>query len=73
MDLNSIKDYVPYVVEMDTENIKTEQLPGQSQYINGISFFLADEDEIESVVQELFLEKPAEEEASAESNIVNEN
>lgn len=76
MDLNIIKDYVPYIVEINTENIKTEQLPGQSQYINGISFFLADEDEIETVVQDLFIEKPVEEEISeneVEANIVNEN
>lgn len=55
MNLNILKDYIPYAVEINTEEIKTEQLPGESKYINGISFFLADEGKIEEVVQELFL------------------
>ena len=29
---------------MNTENIKAKQLPGTAKYLNGISFFLADED-----------------------------
>ena len=49
-----LKDYIPYLVNMNTDNIKSAQLPGQSQYINGISFFLADEDEIDKVVEDLF-------------------
>ena len=58
MNLDTIKDYVPYMMEMNTDEIKTEQLPGESRLINGIWFFLADDDEIEEVVQELFLGKP---------------
>ena len=58
MDLNVLKDYVPYMMEMDTDTIKTEQLPGESKLINGIWFFLADDEEIEEVVQELFIGKP---------------
>ncbi|MDO5555966.1 MAG: LCP family protein [Clostridia bacterium] len=54
MDIKSLKDYIPYAVEMNTDNIKAEQLPGESKYINGISFFLADEEEIEKMVNELF-------------------
>ena len=54
MDLKMLKDYIPYLVNMNTDNIKSAQLPGQSQYINGISFFLADEDEIDKVVEDLF-------------------
>ena len=54
MDLSSLKDYIPYLVEIDTDSIKTEQLPGQSKYINGISFFLADDDETDEMVDDLF-------------------
>lgn len=70
MDLNMLKDYIPYAIEINTDEIKTEQLPGESQYINGISFFLADEDEIEEVVQELFLGKPEEEQNTDNSNTI---
>lgn len=54
MDFNLLKDYIPYAVNINADNIKTEQLPGQSDYINGISFFLADEEEIPEVVERLF-------------------
>ena len=64
MDLNLLKDYIPYAAELNMDEIKAEQLPGESKYINGISFFLADEDEIEEVVQELFLGVPETEETT---------
>lgn len=54
MNFASLKDYIPYVINMNTENIKAEQLPGQSEYINGISFFLADEEKTKTMVDELF-------------------
>lgn len=54
MNFKSLKDYIPYAVKMDTNNIKAEQLPGQAKYLNGLSFFLADEEEIKEVVDELF-------------------
>ena len=73
MDLNILKNYIPYIMEMDTETIKTEQLPGQAKYINGISFFLADEDETEEVVEELFFGKPKTEESKTEGNNINTN
>ncbi len=56
MDLNMLKDYIPYGMQMDLNNVKEKQLPGASEPINGIWFFLADEDETEEVVQELFLQ-----------------
>ena len=69
MNFNSLKDYIPYAVNLNTNNIKTKQLPGESERINGIWFFLADEDEIKEVVQELFLGTPT----TAEENTEIEN
>lgn len=54
MDLQILKDYIPYAINMNTDNIKTEQLPGEPKYINGISFFLHDEEETKEMVDELF-------------------
>lgn len=54
MNFQSLKDYIPYAIYMNTNNIKAEQLPGTSDYINGISFFLHDEDETETMINELF-------------------
>lgn len=54
MDLEILKDYIPYAVNMNIDNIRAEQLPGESKYIGGISFFLHDEDETKVIVDELF-------------------
>ena len=54
MNFEDLKDYIPYAINMNTDAIRAEQLPGQSDYINGISFFLHDEEETENMVNELF-------------------
>lgn len=54
MDFQSLKDYIPYAINMNTDNIKAEQLPGIPKYINGISFFLHDEEETKTMIDELF-------------------
>ena len=70
MDLNILKDYIPYMVQIDTETFKTEQLPGESDIQNGIWFFFHDEEETEEVVQELFFGKVPE--AEETQDVVNE-
>ena len=54
MNFQDLKDYIPYAIKMNTDNIKAKQLPGHSDYINGISFFLHDEEETKTMVDELF-------------------
>ena len=54
MNFGSLKDYIPYAINMNADEIKSEQLPGQSDYINGISFFLVDEEETKTMIDELF-------------------
>lgn len=72
MDLNILKDYVPYMIDIDTDTIKTEQLPGQAQYINGISFFLADEEKTKEIVEELFVSKTQEIETQEAEDVAEE-
>ena len=60
MDLNAIKDYLPYATKMNMDNIKVGRLPGKDELVNGIWFFFYDEEETEELVQELFLGKPEE-------------
>ena len=56
LDFNITKDYVPYVVEFNIENLKTEQLPGQSEQApNGLWIYSADEEKTAQIVDELFL------------------
>lgn len=54
VNLQNIKDYIPYAVNMNIENVRAEQLPGIPKYIGGISFFLHDEKETQKLVDEMF-------------------
>lgn len=54
LDFDAIKDYVPYAVNFNTDNLKTDKLPGVAQYINGWSFYKADKTETKELIQELF-------------------
>lgn len=54
MDFSELKDYIPYAINIDMNNIKTGQLPGESQVLNGSWFFLHNENETEELVNELF-------------------
>ena len=68
MNFDSLKDYIPYAMEMNADNIKTEQLPGTAEYINGISFFVYYEEETEEMVNELFHGITVEETAEEQNN-----
>ena len=64
MNLMELKDYIPYALEMNTDNVQTAQLPGESTVLNGSWFFLHDEDETEELVNKLF---------KSEENNISEN
>lgn len=70
MDLNYIKDYLPYAVSMNLDNIKTGKLPGQDELVNGIWFFFHDEDETQVLVDQLFngiIKQSTEEDVNSEN------
>lgn len=73
MNFKSLKDYIPYAININTDNIKAQQLPGTAKYLNGLSFFLADEEETQKTVDELFNGVTVNEEnGSEETNSVQE-
>lgn len=55
LDFNTIKDYVPYIVEFNVGNLKTEQLPGEPELCNGVWIYTADEQETARIIDEFFL------------------
>ena len=57
VDFEAIKDYLPYAVEFQTENILTATLPGVSEKCNGVWLYVADEAETEKLIQELFYDR----------------
>lgn len=59
VDFNVAKDYIPYAVEFNTENLLTATLPGENTNNNtsGTWIFVCNEEETESLIQELFYDR----------------
>ena len=73
IDFNAIKDYIPYAVEFNTEDLLTATLPGVSTNKNevGTWVYIHDEEETATLIQELFYDRDKEE-TSAESDTTSE-
>lgn len=56
IDLAVAKDYIPYAVNFNTENLKTGTLPGEPKKCNGVWLYIADKKETKEIVEELFME-----------------
>ena len=52
--LSVIKDYIPYAIEFNTENIQTGTLPGTNQKINGLWFLKANKTEAKQLINQMF-------------------
>ena len=64
IDFNVAKDYIPYVVEFNTENLLTDMLPGTTpdwEKTNGVSIFVYDKYETNKLIEELFHNRDIEE------------
>jgi len=64
--ISVMKDYVPYAIDFNMENIKTGTLPGTNQKINGLWFFKANKTETKELVSQMFEAEQVEEEAQQE-------
>ena len=70
IDWGVAKDYIAAATGFNTDNLKSEQLPGSTGYLNEVSFFFADETRTRQVVQSAFLTV---EDHSSETNTTDEN
>ena len=60
IDFNVLKDYIPYAVEFNTDNLLTETLPGTApdwSTTNNVSIFIVDKEETLKLIQELFYDR----------------
>lgn len=55
MSFDIVKDYVPYIVEFNTDHLRTEYLPGEPVYANVVWTYKAYEDETKKLIDEMFL------------------
>lgn len=54
LDIDVIKDYVPYVVEFNPQDLKTGTLPGASEQCNGIWIYTYNKTQTAKLVKTLF-------------------
>ena len=76
VDFNALKDYLPYAVEFQTENLLTESLPGEvpdMSRTNNVSIFVVDEEETAQLIQTLFYPEQATEGQSEDGNTLETN
>jgi len=73
--ISVMKDYVPYAINFNIENIKTGTLPGSNQKINGLWFFKANQTETQELVNQMFETEQleGEEQQEPEDNSGNSN
>lgn len=67
----TIKDYVAYAIDFNTENIRAESIPGEAGYYNKLSFFIYNQKETDKLVKELFEEQNGTTEDVVENNTNN--
>jgi len=68
--LSNVKDYIPYAIEFNTENIQNAVLPGVPGDINKLSFYVPDKTKIDKLIKELFTsDEELEEEKSGIINL----
>lgn len=54
LSVSLIKDYIPYAVNFDTENLQSDMLPNESKKINKIWFVKVIDSEAEKLVNDMF-------------------
>ena len=55
IDWDTMMEYAPALLSINSENIKTGMLPGTAKYCNKVAVYLVDEDKSKELVNELFL------------------
>ena len=71
MDFNSVKDYVPYAIDFNMDNLKSDKLPGTPELTNGVWVYTVDKKEAKKVINKLFYQQ--EEETSIDNNSTSSN
>lgn len=75
LDFSVVKDYIPYGVEFNTDDLLTDTLPGTTPDLsttNNVSIFVYNKKETEKLVEELFYNRDITEESeNTDENAVN--
>ena len=73
IDFNLAKDYIPYIVEFNTDNLETAALPGTTpdwSKTNNVSIFVVDKVGAKKLIQEMFYEVDGEDTSEDYENTI---
>lgn len=65
-NIDDIIDYIPYIIDFNTENLKTTTLPGEPKKCNGVWLYIPNDEEIDKIIKDMF-------ESLGNNIIINEN
>ena len=68
LNFDAVKDYVPYIIDFNIDDLKTATLPGIAEESNGVWIYSPYEDEVEETVNELFYGIDSDEEETVETS-----
>ncbi len=74
IDFEAAKDYIPYVVEFNTDNLETDSLPGTVPNVkqtNNVSIFVVDKVAAKEMVQKMFYDVDGVEDSTEGTNTSN--
>ena len=54
-NVDEIIDYIPYIVDFNTDNLNTTTLPGEAKKCNGVWLYIPNEEKVEQSIKENFL------------------
>jgi LCP family protein required for cell wall assembly len=57
MTYDKVKDYIPYAVSFNTENLQTGTLPGVAEKCNNVWIYTVNKKQTQNLVEELFMEE----------------
>lgn len=61
IEWDTMMEYAPALLNIDTENMQTDSLPGVPEYCNGVALFLVNEKEAKQMVRQMFLDSESNE------------
>ena len=68
MTFDTVKDYLPYAVNFNPEDLKTATLPGEAELANKVWIYTPNVKQIKALVRELFVEEREVEEDENQTN-----
>jgi LCP family protein required for cell wall assembly len=73
MTYDTIKDYIPYAVSFNTDNLQTGVLPGTAEYANKVAIYTVNKKQTQNLVEELFMQQETEDVTEYEVTNTSEN